>query len=146
MNGRKAIVDFYTRMFRTVREDLVINQIVYDDNAIVGDFVSVFTAVADAPDFVVKPLKKGESVRVPVFVYYTLKGGLISEIRVARSGRLRNRNARVGAESEEALPDHPESLTRSFCFSGRFFHSSVVIGVARVRSSSNSARISPAKP
>jgi len=85
MNGKKAIVDFYTKMFRTVREDLVINQIVYDDNAIVGDFVSVFTAVADAPDFVVKPLKKGESVRVPVFVYYTLKDGLISEIRVARS-------------------------------------------------------------
>ena len=86
LNGKKAIVDFYTKMFRTVREDLVINQIVYDDNAIVGDFVSVFTAVEDAPDFVVKPLKKGESVRVPVFVYYTLKGGLISEIRVARSG------------------------------------------------------------
>jgi predicted SnoaL-like aldol condensation-catalyzing enzyme len=85
MNGRKAIVDFYTKMFRTVREDLVVNQIVYDDNAIVGDFVSVFTAVEDAPDFVVKPLKKGESVRVPVFVYYTLKDGLISEIRVARS-------------------------------------------------------------
>jgi hypothetical protein len=86
MNGKKAIVDFYTKMFRTVREDLVINQIVYDDNAIVGDFVSVFTAVEDAPDFVVKPLKKGESVRVPVFVYYTLENGLISNIRVARSG------------------------------------------------------------
>lgn len=86
MNGKKAIVDFYTKMFRTVREDLVINQVVYDDNAIVGDFVSVFTAVEDAPDFVVKPLKKGESVRVPVFVYYTLKDGLISNIRVARAG------------------------------------------------------------
>lgn len=84
LNGKKAIVDFYTKMFRTVREDLVINQIVHDDNAIVGDFVSVFTAVEDAPDFVVKPLKKGESVRVPVFVYYTLRDGLISQIRVAR--------------------------------------------------------------
>ena len=86
LNGRKAIVDFYTKMFRTVREDLVINQIVYDDNGIVGDFVSVFTAVEDAPDFVVAPLKKGESIRVPVFVYYTLRDGLISDIRVARSG------------------------------------------------------------
>ena len=86
LNGKKAIVDFYTKMFRTVREDLVINQIVYDDNAIVGDFVSVFTAVEDAPDFVVAPLKKGESIRVPVFVYYTLRDGLISNIRVARSG------------------------------------------------------------
>lgn len=86
LNGKKAIVDFYTKMFRTVREDLVINQIVYDENAIVGDFVSVFTAVEDAPDFVVAPLRKGESIRVPVFVYYTLKGGLVSDIRVARSG------------------------------------------------------------
>jgi len=86
LNGKKAIVDFYTKMFRSVREDLVINQIVYDENAIVGDFVSVFTAVEDAPDFVVAPLRKGESIRVPVFVYYTLKGGLVSDIRVARSG------------------------------------------------------------
>jgi predicted SnoaL-like aldol condensation-catalyzing enzyme len=84
--GKKAIVEFYTKMFRTVREDLVINQIVYDDNAIVGDFVSVFTATADAPDFVVAPLKKGEFIRVPVFVYYTLRDGLIADIRVARSG------------------------------------------------------------
>jgi len=86
LNGKKAIVDFYTKMFRSVRENLEINQIVYDDNAIVGDFVSVFTAVEDAPDFVVAPLKKGESIRVPVFVYYTLRDGLISNIRVARSG------------------------------------------------------------
>jgi hypothetical protein len=86
LNGRQAIVDFYTKMFRTVREDLVINQIVYDDHAIVGDFVSVFTALEDAPDFVVTPLRKGESIRVPVFVYYTLRDGLISGIRVARSG------------------------------------------------------------
>ena len=86
LKGKKAIVDYYTKMFRTVREDLVINQIAYDDNAIVGDFVSVFTAIEDAPDFVVAPLKKGESIRVPVFVYYTLKDGLVSSIRVARSG------------------------------------------------------------
>jgi hypothetical protein len=87
LSGKQAIVDFYGSMFRTVREDLVINQIVYDDNAIVGDFVSVFTAVEDAPEFVVAPLKKGESIRVPVFVYYTLRDGLISNIRVARSGQ-----------------------------------------------------------
>jgi hypothetical protein len=85
--GKPAIVDFYTSMFRSVREDLEINSIVFDDHAIVGDFVSVFTAVEDAPDFVVAPLRKGESIRVPVFVYYTLRDGLISNIRVARSGQ-----------------------------------------------------------
>ena len=87
LDGKQAIIDFYTKMFRTVREDLEIRQVVFDDHAIAGDFVSVFTAIADAPDFVVAPLRKGESIRVPVFVYYTLRGGLISEIRVARSGR-----------------------------------------------------------
>jgi SnoaL-like domain len=86
LNGKKAIVDYYTKMFRKVRENLVVNQVVFDENAIVGDFISVFTAVEDAPNFVVAPLKKGESIRVPVFVYYTLKDGLISQIRVARSG------------------------------------------------------------
>ena len=68
LDGKQAIVDFYTKMFKTVREDLEIHQIVFDDQAIVGDFVSVFTATADAPDFVVAPLKKGQSIRVPVFV------------------------------------------------------------------------------
>ena len=86
LDGKQAIVDFYTKMFRTVREDLEIRQVVFDDHAIAGDFVSVFTAVSDAPDFVVAPLSKGESIRVPVFVYYTLRAGLICEIRVARSG------------------------------------------------------------
>jgi predicted SnoaL-like aldol condensation-catalyzing enzyme len=90
LDGKKAIVDFYTKMFRTVREDLEIRQIVFDDQAIVGDFVSVFTALEDAPDFVVAPLKKGQSIRVPVFVYYTLRDGLISEIRVVRSGQSGN--------------------------------------------------------
>jgi predicted SnoaL-like aldol condensation-catalyzing enzyme len=88
LDGKQAIVDFYTKMFRTVREDLEIRQIAFDDHAIAGDFVSVFTAIADAPDFVVAPLRKGESIRVPVFVYYTLRAGLICEIRVARSGRI----------------------------------------------------------
>jgi hypothetical protein len=86
LDGKQAIVDFYTRLFRTVREDLVINSVSYSDHSIVGDFVSVFTALEDAPDFVVAPLRKGESIRVPVIVNYSLRDGLISEIRVSRSG------------------------------------------------------------
>jgi hypothetical protein len=69
-----------------VRENLEIHQIVADDQGIAGDFTSVFTAIQDAPDFVVGPLKKGESIRVRVFVYYTLRDGLISRIKVARAG------------------------------------------------------------
>jgi hypothetical protein len=85
IRGRQGIVDFYSKMFPTVRENLEIHQVVADDNGIAGDFTSVFTAIEDAPDFVVAPLKKGESVRVRVFVYYTLRDGLISRIKVARA-------------------------------------------------------------
>jgi len=73
-------------MFVTVRESLEINTVIYDEHAIVGDFISVFTASADAPDFPVGPLRAGEQYRVPVLVYYTLENGLISHIRVARMG------------------------------------------------------------
>jgi hypothetical protein len=86
IEGRQGIVDFYTEMFKTVRETLEVHDIVFGDNAIVGNFTSVFTAVEDAPDFVVGALKKGEAIRVPVIVYYTLEDGLISNIKVARGG------------------------------------------------------------
>ena len=86
ISGKQGIVDFYTDMFVTVRESLEINTVIYDDHAIVGDFISVFTASADAPDFPVGPLRAGEQYRVPVLVYYTLENGLISHIRVARMG------------------------------------------------------------
>ena len=86
ISGKQAIVDFYTDMFVTVRESLEINTVIYDEHAIVGDFISVFTASADAPDFPVGPLRAGEQYRVPVLVYYTLENGLISHIRVARMG------------------------------------------------------------
>ena len=54
---------------------------------------SRFTAQVDAPDFVVAPLAKGEAAEVRVFVYYTLRDGLISSIRVARAGELRKVDA-----------------------------------------------------
>lgn len=87
IRGRQGIVDFYGAMFPSVRETLEINQLAIDENAIAGDFTSVFTAIADAPDFSVGPLRKGEAYRVRVFVYYTLRDGLISRIKVARAGQ-----------------------------------------------------------
>ena len=89
IRGRQGIVDFYARMFPTVRETLEIHQVTADDAGIAGDFTSVFTAVADAPDFVVGPLRKGESIRVRVFVHYRLRDGLIAHIKVARAGEPR---------------------------------------------------------
>jgi ketosteroid isomerase-like protein len=86
MRGAKAIADFYGPMFKSVREHLTINKLLADDDAISVDATSRFTALEDAPDFVVGALEKDESIEVRVFVHYTLREGLISEIRVARAG------------------------------------------------------------
>ena len=88
IDGRQSIVDFYRPMFERVREHLTIHKLLADDDAIFVDTTSRFTALDDAPDFVVTPLAKGEAVEVRVFVYYTLRDGLISSIHVARAGEL----------------------------------------------------------
>ncbi|MBT2187409.1 nuclear transport factor 2 family protein [Sphingobium nicotianae] len=84
--GKQAICDFYRTMFRSVREHLTIHSLVMDDHGIAVDCTSTFTAQQDAPDFVVAPLKAGESVAVRVFVIYGLRDGRICKIDVARAG------------------------------------------------------------
>ena len=86
IEGKAGIVGFYTPMFEQVREGLTVHKLLADDDAIFVDTTSTFTAIRDAPDFVVGALKEGEYIKVRVFVYYTLRGGLISSIKVARAG------------------------------------------------------------
>jgi hypothetical protein len=88
LRGRDAIVDFYRKMFATVRESLTLHQLIADDGGIAADVTSQFTAVQDAPDFVVAPLRKGQFVSVRVLVYYTLRDGRIAHIRVGRAGQV----------------------------------------------------------
>jgi SnoaL-like domain len=88
LRGKDGIVDFYREMFKTVRESLTLHQLIADDAGLAADITSQFTAIEDAPGFVVTPLKKGEFVRVPVFVHYTLRDGKISHIKVGRAGEV----------------------------------------------------------
>lgn len=85
--GRQGIVDFYRPMFERVRESVTIHSVVADDEHIALDATSRFTAIADAPDFVVGALRKGDWIQVRVFVHYELRDGLIAHIRVARAGQ-----------------------------------------------------------
>jgi limonene-1,2-epoxide hydrolase len=86
IRGREGIAAFYTEMFTRVRESLTIHAIDATDERIVADTTSRFTAVADAPDFVVGALKAGEWIEVRVHVTYALRGGLIEHIAVPRAG------------------------------------------------------------
>lgn len=84
--GRQGIVDFYRPMFARVRESVVVDALQASDDLVAVDAVSRFTAIADAPDFVVAPLAKGEWIEVPVHVDYSLRDGLICDIAVTRNG------------------------------------------------------------
>jgi hypothetical protein len=86
IEGRQGIVDFYRPMFERVRETVTVERLAAGEERIELDAVSRFTAIEDAPDFVVGPLKQGEWYEVPVRVDYTLRGGLICEIHVSRRG------------------------------------------------------------
>jgi hypothetical protein len=86
MRGRQAIADFYTAMFKRVRESLTVHGIEASETEIVSDTTSRFTAIADAPDFVVGPLSKGDYIEVRVIVTYSLRNGLIERIAVKRAG------------------------------------------------------------
>ncbi len=86
LHGRDGIVSFYREMFQTVRESLTLHQLIADDTGLAAEITSQFTAIEDAPSFVVAPLKKGEFVRLHVFVHYELRDGRIARIKVARAG------------------------------------------------------------
>jgi hypothetical protein len=82
--GRQGIIDFYRPMFQSVRENLTVNSVQMTDSAIELDAITRFTAVRDAPDFVVGALKAGEYIEGRVLVSYRLREGLIASISVRR--------------------------------------------------------------
>ncbi len=86
LRGKDGIVGFYREMFKTVRESLTLHRLTADDDGLAADITAQFTAIEDAPEFVVAPLKKGEFIRGRVFVHYELRDGKIAYIRVARAG------------------------------------------------------------
>jgi len=86
IHGRQGIIDFYRPMFERVREQLKVNSLQASDDAIALDAVTRFTAIQDAPGFVVGALQLGEYIEGRVLVDYTLRDGLIEQITVTRGG------------------------------------------------------------
>lgn len=94
ISSRQGIIDFYRPMFQKVREHLTVNSVATTDSTIELDAITRFTAIADAPDFVVGALKKGEYIEGRVLVSYQLRDGLISKIAVRRGGEMVKHAAR----------------------------------------------------
>jgi ketosteroid isomerase-like protein len=93
--GRDGIINFYRPMFQSVREHLTLNSVETTDSSIELDAITRFTAVQDAPDFVVGAVKKGEYIEGRVLVSYRLRDGLIEHIGVRRGGPMQHSSGKA---------------------------------------------------
>jgi sulfur carrier protein ThiS len=84
LRGRQAIVDFYRVVKARVRETLQINEVIADSEGLAAEVDTEFFALEDWPDFIVGPLKKGDSIRIVSFVHYKIREGRVVHIKSAR--------------------------------------------------------------
>jgi SnoaL-like domain len=84
LRGRQAILDFYLEVKRRVRETLKVGQLVIDDHGLAAELGTEFHAFEDAPDFIVRPMKKGDTIQSVSFILYRHEGGKFTRIRSAR--------------------------------------------------------------
>lgn len=88
LHGPQAIVDFYREVKARIRETLQINQVVADEEGLAAEVATEFHALEDWPEFIVGPIRKGESINIVSFVMYRIRDGKFAHIKSARLRRL----------------------------------------------------------
>jgi hypothetical protein len=84
--GRQAIRDFYSGVFEKIRETLTVEQLVIDEQGLACIVATEFHALEDWPDFIAGPIRKGESIFIESFIFYTIgDDGKFTRIRTTRS-------------------------------------------------------------
>jgi hypothetical protein len=86
IHGKQGIIDFYTKVFERVRETLEVDKIVLDDEGLGCIVRTEFKALEDCPDFIAGAMRKGESIFIESFIFYTIgANGKFTQIRTTRS-------------------------------------------------------------
>ncbi|HTY94101.1 MAG TPA: nuclear transport factor 2 family protein [Steroidobacteraceae bacterium] len=84
LHGRQAIIDFYREVKARIRETLVIRTVVADEEGLAAEVATEFHALEDWPDFIAGPIRKGESIHIVSWVFYTIVDGRFKTIRSTR--------------------------------------------------------------
>jgi ketosteroid isomerase-like protein len=84
LHGRQAIIDFYREVKSRIRETLVIRTVVADATGLAAEVATEFHALEDWPEFVAGPIRKGESIHIVSWVFYTIVDGRFKTIRSTR--------------------------------------------------------------
>lgn len=86
IRGKQGIRDFYTGVFAKVRETLEVDKLVLDEEGLACIIRTEFHALEDWPDFIAGSMKKGDSIFIESYIFYTIgKNGKFTEIRTTRS-------------------------------------------------------------
>ncbi len=84
LKGPQAIIDFYKDVTATSSRRIALNRLIVSEDGIAAELESTFTALADLPDLLARPLKAGETYHHVTFVLYDVAGGQFTRIRSAR--------------------------------------------------------------
>jgi len=83
LEGRDAIIDFYGTVKSQTRRTIEILQCFAEGQTLAAEIESEFLAIADAPDFAVRPMAKGDRYYLNSFVFYDFEGERYTRIRAA---------------------------------------------------------------
>lgn len=84
LEGKPAVKEFYGRMNQHVHETVRVSHAFSDEGTLLAHVWSDFYCHRDWPDFIVRPVVKGDLLRVELLVLYTIREGRFCRIRAAR--------------------------------------------------------------
>jgi hypothetical protein len=74
---------FLGSLYQIVADTLEVQQILIDGDAVAMEAISTITALRDAPDLPIGPMRSGEQVTMRMFAFYRTSGPIITHIKVA---------------------------------------------------------------
>jgi len=80
--GSKNLADFWVEFHQGVKETLKANRYVIQGNLVAAELEATLDITEDRPDFLIGPVKKGDSFPVIMSAYYDLGGDKISHVKV----------------------------------------------------------------
>ena len=86
LNGKKAILDKYRRIYQQTPETLTVHQLIADEDGMAADVTFESKALVDVPTFLFGPLKKGDIFRGRVVALYRSRDGKFATIKIVMQG------------------------------------------------------------
>ena len=84
LTGQAAVKEFYEHMGNYVHETIRVKKVIFGETTLEAHIWSDFYCVQDWEEFPIRPVRKGDMIRVELIVYYTLRDGKFSHIHGAR--------------------------------------------------------------